>query len=835
MKNKLKEKISLLKPFVLSGIFFLIVNTISAQDSKGKEFWICFPGNQQSLSTELYITSSVSSSVTIEVPGIAFSQVVAVPAGGVKTVTLPGEVQVQSKFVAEKKGIHITSSSEITVYGMNAVTASTDAFLAYPLDAIGKEYYVMAYSKDFSYALPSQATIVATEDATNVTILSSLTDGGFKKAVPRVVNLNKGEVYQLRSNVDGADYTGTKIISDKPVSVFGGAQCTNVSDGVRACDHLVEQIPALNTWGKKFLTVPLATRLKGDVFRFLAQKDSTSVSINGAVVTTLNAGQFFETLVNSNAYNSVTASQPILVGQYSRSSQADNVVSDPFFALITPEEQCVAEYIISAGTKNISKNYLNITAPAEAVQNIEIDGIKIDGLLWKSIPGTNSFGAQVPVSIGAHTVYGKVPFGLLVYGFGLYDSYGYAGGQSFVPQKSSSNISIFPKTDTKAITNQQCFTATVKDQQNLPVAGVKVDFVVIGPNGETGGSANTDTAGKAIFCYTGAYPGTDRVKASLAAESDEAAMTWSDTCSMKNTLNKLDPQCMGSANGMIDLTVNNAAAPVKYLWSNGTQTQDLSGLKAGTYSVHVTDKNGCQDSLSIALIDPPAIRTLNVITPNPTVTGQQRNTVFLGYGPQTVALSVRTYGGVPPYSYNWGIYGSNATANVSPKFTTAFPCEIKDSWGCTRQISITVNVVDVRCGTNNDKVLVCNKTVTNTYQTLCLDPSSVAGYLSQGAVLGSCDNILRPVANTSTILTQSATLFPNPANNFLDVKWELVNNSTEVILNVVDIKGIIQMSVRSSNVSQKKLDISHLRNGVYLLQVIGANNSTLTSRFIVTK
>ncbi len=828
---------SLLKQFVLVAMFFYgSISIVTAQDSKGKEFWICFPGNQQSLSTELYITAAQASVVKVEIPGLGFNQTVTVQAGSIQLVTLPGEVQVQSKFIAEKKGVHITASNEVTVYGMNAVTSSTDAFLAYPLDAIGKEYYVMAYSKDFTYALPSQATITATEDKTKITIISSLTDAGFKAGVPKNINLDKGEVYQLRSNIDGADFTGTKIIADKPVSVFGGAQCTNISDGARACDHLVEQIPALNSWGKKFITVPLATRLKGDVFRFLAQKDGTSVSVNGVVVANLQAGSFFETILNSTTYNSITSSQPVLVGQYSRSSQVDNVISDPFFALVTPEEQYITDYVISAGTANIRNNYLSISAAANAIKDITIDGVMVDSLLWKPIPGIDGFGAQVPVKTGVHNVSGKLPFGLIVYGFGLYDSYGYAGGQSFIPQANVTKIAVLPKTDSKTITNQQCFTTIVKNKMDIPMAGVRVDFVIAGVNGETAGFSTTDSAGNAVFCYTGTHTGTDKIKVMVADESDNAIMTWADTCSITTAVTKTDPICFGAANGAINLTLTNAASPIAYLWSNGSQTQDLSGLKAGTYAVQVTDKNGCKDSASVTLTQPPVIRTLNLITPNPTVPGQFRNTVYRGYGPQTVALSLRVYGGVGPYTYNWGAYGNTPSVNVSPIFTTTYSCVVKDSRGCSKVCNFTVTVVDVRCGTNNSKVLLCYKTPgTSITTTLCVDPSAVPGYLDQGAVLGPCENMSRPGSNTNSILTQAALLFPNPANSFLDVEWKMINSRNEVVLNVLDIKGTVIMSVKAGIANHRKLDISQLENGFYLLQIVGSDKSTLTSRFIVKK
>lgn len=838
MKNILKEKITLVKQLVLTGMFFLTFFTkAAAQDSKGKEFWICFPGNQQSLSTELYITSVQSSAVTVEIPGIGFNKTVTVPAGGIQVVALPADVQVQSKFIAEKKGVHVTASNEVTVYGMNAVTSSTDAFLAYPLDAIGKEYYVMAYNKDFSYALPSQATITATVNNTQVTIISSLSDGGFKAGVPKNITLNKGEVYQLRSNIDGADFTGTKIIADKPVSVFGGAQCTNISDGVRACDHLVEQMPALNSWGKKFITVPLATRLKGDVFRFLAQKDGTSVSVNGALVAKLEAGSFFETILSSNTYNSITATQPILVGQYSRSSQADNVVSDPFFALVTPEEQQLSDYVISAGTKNILNNYLNISATESAMQSIWIDGASIDADLWKPIPGTDSYGAQVPVTTGVHRVVGDLPFGLMVYGFGTYDSYGYSGGQAFTPQKLATNVALLPKFDSKTITSQQCFTATVKDKQNVPVAGVKVDFSVNGATGETGGSAYTDTAGNAVFCYQGISTGTDKVKATVDGETDKSIMTWLDTCKMSTSFIKTDPVCKDESNGSIDLSVANAAAPVTYLWSNGSQTQDISGLQSGAYTVYVKDKNGCKDSATVTLMNPALLRSLNILTPNPTVQGQLRNTIYRGYGPQTVALAIKVSGGVAPYTYNWGSLGTAASVNVSPVTTTTYNCLVKDSRGCTKNISIKVTVVDVRCGTSNTNVLLCRKKPgTSTTETICTDPASVQGYLDQGAILGACEEMSRPLWNsTNGAATDAVVVFPNPAANYLDVDWRLINNRNDVVLNVVDAKGLVVMSVKSGSLTRRRLDISRLGNGFYVLQVAGSGQSTPTSRFVVKK
>ncbi|MBL0359416.1 MAG: hypothetical protein IPP72_22275 [Chitinophagaceae bacterium] len=82
MKNYLDKYLIHFKAMLLVAFFCAgFAGTALAQDSKGTEFWICFPGNQQSPSPELYITGEQASVVTVDIPGIAFNQVVNVPAG----------------------------------------------------------------------------------------------------------------------------------------------------------------------------------------------------------------------------------------------------------------------------------------------------------------------------------------------------------------------------------------------------------------------------------------------------------------------------------------------------------------------------------------------------------------------------------------------------------------------------------------------------------------------------------------------------------------------------------------------------------------------------------
>jgi Mg-chelatase subunit ChlD len=97
-------------------------------------------------------------------------------------------------------------------------------------------------------------------------------------------------------------------------------------------------------------------------------------------------------------------------------------------------------------------------------------------------------------------------------------------------------LTLFPKADTNTVDEQHCVTATVKDAFGNPTPNIVVRFSVTGSVNTTG-SATTNAAGEATFCYTGpALPGADVITAyadtnnnnvqDVGEPSDTATKTW---------------------------------------------------------------------------------------------------------------------------------------------------------------------------------------------------------------------------------------------------------------------------------------------------------------------
>ena len=423
----MKRAISLLVCCAAVGLFS--ANRAAAQTTnQGTDFYLGFPQNYSgSANLRLFFTGNTSTSGTVEIPGIGFSTAFTVTPGNITNVVVPGAAESQTSGVIDNKGVHITALSPVTVYGLNQIQFTTDAYLGLPTPLLGTDHIVLGYTGGAGG--PSEFQVVATQDATQVTITPSAAAAGHPAGVPFTVPLNRLQTYQLQASSSATDMSGTLISSTKPVSLFAGSVCTNIpSTQYVACDHVVEQIPATGAWGQNFLTVPLATRTGGDTFRVIARDPGTTVTVDGSLVATLGKAGIYQAVLSSSTSHSIATSNPALVAQYSNSSSFDGVTSDPFMMLISPTEQFQTSYTVTtpAADPVAFTNFINVVAQTSNVPSCRIDGNPIT--TFQPVGATGYQGAKIPVAIGTHNLSCPNNFGVYTYGFASYDSYGYPGG-----------------------------------------------------------------------------------------------------------------------------------------------------------------------------------------------------------------------------------------------------------------------------------------------------------------------------------------------------------------------------------------------------------------------
>ena len=119
--------------------------------------------------------------------------------------------------------------------------------------------------------------------------------------------------------------------------------------------------------------------------------------------------------------------------------------------------------------------------------------------------------------------------------------------------------------------------------------------------------------------------------------------------------------------------------PYTYLWSNAATTASITGVTAGTYSITVTDNNGCTDSSSTTITEPAVLIAASVVDSNVTCNS------FADGGATASAT-----GGSMPYTYLWS--NSATTASITGVTAGTYTVTITDANACgpvTSQVTIT--------------------------------------------------------------------------------------------------------------------------------------------------
>lgn len=304
-----------------------------------------------------------------------------------------------------------------------------------------------------------------------------------------------------------------------------------------------------------------------------------------------------------------------------------------------------------------------------------------------------------------------------------------------------------------------------------------------------------------------------------------------------------NPQCFGYSNGSISVNGQGGVSPYQYAWSNGHTGDSIVGLKAGEYSVIVTDSHNCTANRSSVLNDPDPV-FVNI------------GSTATICGGQTISLNAGNFA-----SFNWtsdnGFSSQNRIVNLNQQGN--YYLEVIDSHGCIGRDSFILHTSNSLLSA--DFLIKSEAFVGDTvvaidvswpipdstywlYDTKTINHFSTADYenliftkpgtyqIEMYATLGDCrDNYSHEITiKTKDIkgdgsskeepLIKKFTVYPNPNSGNFIVEVEL-NKENDIVLNLFGGSTLMDnKKIKGLNKYTVEYNLPRISPGIYIIQLI---------------
>jgi hypothetical protein len=238
-----------------------------------------------------------------------------------------------------------------------------------------------------------------------------------------------------------------------------------------------------------------------------------------------------------------------------------------------------------------------------------------------------------------------------------------------------------------------------------------------------------------------------------------------------------------------------------------------------TVTLTVVDNNGNTSTAQATVTVTGAIPSPQIVVRKTNSTGPDANTIFIGYGPQSVRLEASDAGS------STGTFTWNPTAGLSnpsisnPVFTPQaegdyiFTVTVRNQYGCEAMASATVHVIDVQCGRRSDKVIICHRG-----QELCISADDVRHHLKHGDTIGKCQEEA-PCPDQEPLLSIS----PNPVRHKATIGYTVPRGRYSLVLYNLR-EGLEQLAQGNITLCSESFEYefraNQYREGIYILVLV---------------
>lgn len=248
---------------------------------------------------------------------------------------------------------------------------------------------------------------------------------------------------------------------------------------------------------------------------------------------------------------------------------------------------------------------------------------------------------------------------------------------------------------TVTVTDSKGCQATAAGNVNT-TSGLTVSTTVVSNEdcGQQNGAVNaTVSGGTAPYTYSWSNGASTQNITGLTAGNYSIVVTDANSCSATSnsiitsnstltvSVSVAQHETCNQHNGAVTSTVSGGTAPLSYSWSNGATSATIQNLDNGTYSLTVTDADGCSVSSNSVQVNDQASFSIQNQTIQPTCTTP------------TGSITITPNGGISPFTYQWS--NGAATSSVSNLAPGNYSVIVTDNSGCGISQNFTINAVPV--------------------------------------------------------------------------------------------------------------------------------------------
>ncbi len=198
----------------------------------------------------------------------------------------------------------------------------------------------------------------------------------------------------------------------------------------------------------------------------------------------------------------------------------------------------------------------------------------------------------------------------------------------------------------------------------------------------------------------------------------EATLNDGDEIVVSGEVN--DAGCAGASNGSVLLTVSGGSDPYTFAWSNGASTKDLEDVSAGTYTVTITDTNGCTRAETFVVGQTTDLEVITTAEP------------ARCFGEATGSATANVSGGTLDYGYLWS---NNATTPTADNLSAGiYTVTVTDAAGCSQTATAVVTQPTAISGAAQWTALPCRQDVGNVTLTVSGGTPGYTFLWSNGAI-----------------------------------------------------------------------------------------------------